>query len=459
MPARGTQAPAELLLPLSYALSRPIVVASRPSVLPIAIAVAVVVRHVDRILCGLLVPARADVRPDALFVGASLFLQLISSTSWWTAAEFIAILSGAQFPRVVTAVTHETIFGVLGAIATALAFLLPRAVRAWQAIQAAEGDARREEVSDIVRLASFFSCFTSPLRWMQGQAQGDEISAAAATGTGAGTGTGTAGWDWLSATSAASSSPRSHLNDAAGGSGGSSTAGGGTLGTPPAPLNRSGALAANPTSGGSSGGEGRRELFGFRRRMRSIAMRATGSVEEDDGGDLSGSERRRRRDGYHRGESIMANTEVMTQMALAAKNDELERLSVTKTELVAGIAEVLLLLSRATEQNNAAVVASDSQLTNSSGHRTLLSACLQAQALLQSLLQEHDDGTHAHKGRSSAVTAAAGSAVAAQHLAPSRPSEGAASLSSGTGGAESGLTWTGALGATDVSARLYQDAD
>ena len=50
-----------------------------------------------------------------------------------------------------------------------------------------------------------------------------------------------------------------------------------------------------------------------------------------------------------RGLSIVANTEAMTQLALAAKNDELERITAARQDLVRGVAEVLGVLAAATQ--------------------------------------------------------------------------------------------------------------
>jgi len=216
--------------------------------------------------------------------------------------------------------------------------------------------------------------------------------------------------------------------------------------------------------------EGRRELFGFRRRLRSIADTITRTVTlstsglygddyDEEGEPRTGGRRMRElgRDGGRfivRGESIVANTEEKIFAALATKNDELARISHQKSAVVGGLADVLALVSHATRQHPPTNSDKEEHGRVASGHRTLLSVCLQAQALLQNLLQEHGDRNI--DGRTGSLSRRSNiSELASLGDTPGlAPSGMAASMSVPT---TQGLTWTGALGAQDVNARLYQD--
>ena len=58
--------------------------------------------------------------------------------------------------------------------------------------------------------------------------------------------------------------------------------------------------------------------------------------------------------------SIASVTEQMTQMALAAKNEELERLTTRQHKLLAGVAEVLQLLRQTSERHGQVCLRCDS---------------------------------------------------------------------------------------------------
>ena len=221
------------------------------------------------------------------------------------------------------------------------------------------------------------------------------------------------------------------------------------------------AAGAADSAGGRAGAPaGRKELFGFRRRVRSTAAAfgeivnivAGGGDGEDEDGNISAGGRRGRMRA-----SIVAKTEEMTQMALTAKNEELERLSAHKAELLAGVAEVLQLLSRATKLRAAGHHAADQHLVNT---------CLQAQAWLRSLLRAHDAGGHDAAcrdapGAGGAWEAEPGGGIAALPAAPDAIGPGGMYPAGGGACAadEAMLTWTSDMGAQDVHSRLYADAD
>ena len=146
-----------------------------------------------------------------------------------------------------------------------------------------------------------------------------------------------------------------------------------------------------------------------------------------------------------------------------------------QAELVAGVAEVLATLSRATtahselEKATAAEAAAATTAGSGSGstggggqasgmpehHRALLNACLQAQAWLQSLLHTHDGGDTTMAPSRDAVTLQSDT----PGLAPRGSSYGmayAAATSDATDDNDGNLTWTSATGAQDVHARLYE---
>ena len=165
------------------------------------------------------------------------------------------------------------------------------------------------------------------------------------------------------------------------------------------------APAERQLSGDSGSGErreDRRELFGVRRTVKAAFKRAAGGflIDDEPGSDHAN----RRLSFFRRGDSIVSSTEAFTETALAAKNDELralasknddlERVLAATRTLAPGVAEVLSLLSRATEAHAAAHTA-EAHGAISSSHRSLLNAALQAQAALHSLLQEHTDVTGA----------------------------------------------------------------
>ena len=90
----------ELLLPLSYAVSRPLMagiadpVSTAGPVLSAAFVLAVIFRHLDRMLRSLLVPPVMR-SPDSLLRAVSFLLQLLASTCWWLAAQVAAELGNA----------------------------------------------------------------------------------------------------------------------------------------------------------------------------------------------------------------------------------------------------------------------------------------------------------------------------------------------------------------------------
>ena len=133
-------------------------------------------------------------------------------------------------------------------------------------------------------------------------------------------------------------------------------------------------------------------------------------------------------------------------------------LSAAKAELLAGLAEVLLLLSRATQLRDAL-----GHGTSAAGPDPLMSACLQAQAWLRSLLTAHDD----RKGQPARPQWEVGECESAE-AETARSSAGplggaldggAAAAAAAAGGDGQVLTWTGEMGAHDVHSRLFGEAD
>lgn len=513
---------ATLLLPLSYAVSRPLLTSALDferfflGIVPCLLLITAAAHLADRVLQGL---TQADETPDALVCGLSVVFQLVGSASLWLVAELIVLQSSSNVPIVFSG---ETALGLLGLGGTALAFVLPRVLPGVR----------------MGPLGALYDVIASPRRWWvrvhnwrgallsivyPGRLHTDMTSPARAQAYDPGVGAGDVG----------ASSPAAgswHHGDVVG-----------AAHTPPEYGARAGGASCSvERSGGGGYGGGRsgervqrRELFGVRRSIKAAFFRAAGSWGDDDylapgggaddddddalmpracslprGGSSGGLERRR----MMRGASIVANTEAMTQLALAAKNNELERMAAARQELVRGVGEVLDVLSKATEAHHAAHAngeAADGSFKNgalngalngasselSASHRALLNAALHAQAWLQTLLLTHDPampatdqggaaarpGSERRNGRAAANASPTLAAVPHRQrdmpaLAPNasgipsglaQAGGGAAARVRGSapGGCESAgvgggspasmeLTWTSALGAQDVDQRL-----
>jgi len=441
----------EVLLPLAYALSRPLLsgtpdpIHSANTILPTAFFCAISFCHLERMVSTVITPS-ASILLDTLVQAVSLLLKIIGNACWWIAAEVAVQLGSTRAISLSRSLTHETLVGVLGLVGTLIAFVLPLACHAWQEQQQREASATRaalhpsrfEDVSLVG--ADAVPSTTAEVAHnpaSEGSTRARRVQLREET-----------------AKSMASSPPFC--------SGGvpESSRSAGTAVSAPSP--------STPSLDGPP--EGRRELFGFRRRLRSIADTITRTVTlstsglygddyDEEGEPRTGGRRMRElgRDGGRfivRGESIVANTEEKIFAALATKNDELARISHQKSAVVGGLADVLALVSHATRQHPPTNSDKEEHGRVASGHRTLLSVCLQAQALLQNLLQEHGDSNI--DGRTGSLSRRSNiSELASLGDTPGlAPSGMAASMSVPT---TQGLTWTGALGAQDVNARLYQD--
>jgi len=441
----------EVLLPLAYALSRPLLsgtpdpIHSANTILPTAFFCAISFCHLERMVSTVITPS-ASILLDTLVQAVSLLLKIIGNACWWIAADVAVQLGSTRAISLSRSLTHETMVGVLGLVGTLIAFVLPLACHAWQEQQQREASATRaalhpsqfEDVSLVG--ADAVPSTTAEVAHnpaSEGSTRARRVQLREET-----------------AKSMASSPPFC--------SGGvpESSRSAGTAVSAPSP--------STPSLDGPP--EGRRELFGFRRRLRSIADTITRTVTlstsglygddyDEEGEPRTGGRRMRElgRDGGRfivRGESIVANTEEKIFAALATKNDELARISHQKSAVVGGLADVLALVSHATRQHPPTNSDKEEHGRVASGHRTLLSVCLQAQALLQNLLQEHGDRNI--DGRTGSLSRRSNiSELASLGDTPGlAPSGMAASMSVPT---TQGLTWTGALGAQDVNARLYQD--
>ena len=461
---------ATLLLPLSYAVSRPLLTYLDTGVAPVLLFGAALFHFVEHVLQGL---AHPDEGPDALVCGLSLCFQLAGSASVWLLAETMVLHGSVHLPT--TSASRETTFGVVALCGTALAFILPRLPRARQLYRV------------LLALATHYLrlLLLSMYHVMDTVAPLD-------------------GGTYASPQHASPSGPHA-LYDA-------------TEYSPRTPGNAMTPPDARLSLGGGGGGElvgrheepSRRELFGVRRRIKAAFFRAAGSLAEEDEdededdivtpqrgtGGGAGAERSRR--SIHTRGSIVANTEAMTQLALAAKNDELERISAARADLIRGVAEVLAVLTAATQAQahesngekggggaSASVGKGGGGASLSSSHRSLLNAALHAQAWLQSLLLSHDpqmlneNGQVRPERRGSAPTSTRYSTARADDgpgRAPSGHAVGMAAASRGLPGSLAGasqdlldersgcsvsaeLTWTSALGVQDVHQRLYEDAN
>ena len=437
----------EVLLPLAYALSRPLLsgtpdpIHSANTILPTAFFCAISFCHLERMVSTVITPS-ASILLDTLVQAVSLLLKIIGNACWWIAADVAVQLGSTRAISLSRSLTHETMVGVLGLVGTLIAFVLPLACHAWQEQQQREASATRaalhpsrfEDVSLVGADAvpsTTAEVAHNPVS--EGSTRARRVQLREET-----------------AKSMASSPPFC--------SGGvpESSRSAGTAVSAPSP--------STPSLDGPP--EGRRELFGFRRRLRSIADTITRTVTlstsglygddyDEEGEPRTGGRRMRElgRDGGRfivRGESIVANTEgLLTPLrsgmhqhrnrnlnnprsqipshiydrqpaydrppafpripdavlyciccgcpaekifaALATKNDELARISHQKSAVVGGLADVLALVSHATRQHPPTNSDKEEHGRVASGHRTLLSVCLQAQALLQNLLQEHGD--------------------------------------------------------------------
>jgi hypothetical protein len=134
---------ATLLLPLSYAISRPALASLGVDlfvpVVPFLVIGAVLCRFADGVLHSL---AQAEERrPDTLVCGLSLVCQLAGSASVWLVAEMVAVLGSLHLPAAAESVTSETVVGVFAVCGTAFAFVLPRVLRALRAGRLHTGEA------------------------------------------------------------------------------------------------------------------------------------------------------------------------------------------------------------------------------------------------------------------------------------------------------------------------------
>ena len=529
---------AKLLLPLSYALSRPALaswgVDKFVATVPFLLASIIGLHIFDRMLRAL--AASDEHGADALLSLISLAVQLAGSAALWLIAEVLALQGIKYMPIAAAAVTHETIFGLLGIGGTAVAFVLPRALRA------SRGGPRPWWLRwlGLVHLLLNRMLLLGGLLTSGGDdephsspsivgRQHSGSSPLVREGGGGGR------YEDSSPPRGVLPAPTSLTPDTRSRGG---TQGHAAMMAPPLHLQRSGSREQPPHVAESRRRPG--ELFGVRRAIKAAFFRAAGSLAEvgegiegdggwdSDGGgggggngnqigrhptSASGGGALRRARAGMRGESIVANTEAMTQLALAAKNDELERISAARAELLRGVAEVLAVLSRATQSHAASVSqqeqqAAQHQASGSNGHssstnghgtanghndthvtnggsatngsaangvaaaginsqppsapvisareRSLLNAALNAQAWLQSLLQSHSNEVHSHqrerRGSSPAVMADGhgGGGGVSNNRDDMMPMRG--------GGAHQadGLTWTSALGVEDVHAKLYR---
>jgi hypothetical protein len=443
---------AEVLLPMSFALSRPIHTMLSPEeshtglLLVLFVVLHCMCRLFDRVLHGI---AEAE-RPDALVFTLSVIFQVLGSASMWLAAQNSVVLGSLHLPLTAASFTHETMLGLLGVAGTTFAFLLPRILRA-----------RRDG-----RLLSL----AAPWRWLElrggvpssgggspGNPEGDMFSPDS---------------DAFSGDFSRAGGPAAAL--ASNGDGFGSQRGFGD-GAAAYGLTTSVAQQANELPAVGRRGEERRELFGVRRRMKAL-VRAAGSLvlddkdehTDDDDGDGGGGGAGGGgggRDPRRRGASIVAKTEAMAAISLAAKNDELERITAAKAELVAGISEVLTVLWGATQAVEDARTHDDARSIVSS-QRQLLNAALQAQAWLQSLLQTHGDGHEMEAPRTPTLRPVAPRTPPMPPSAPGLAPAGAGPVPhrepgqrGGSAQDEPAMTWTSALGVDDVHARLYADTE
>ena len=90
-----------LLLPLSYAASRPILDSALAvdhlfvGVVPLLLLGALFSHVAERVLRGLAPP---EEKPDALLYGLSFVFQIVGTTSVWLVAELVAVQGGAAMP-------------------------------------------------------------------------------------------------------------------------------------------------------------------------------------------------------------------------------------------------------------------------------------------------------------------------------------------------------------------------
>ena len=490
----GEMAP-ELLLPLSFALSRTAVARAgewSQTMLMSLLSFTVASRYLDRFLRG----SPNHTLPNVVVVVLSLLVQLVGSVSWWFSADALVCLGSATVPALVRNMTSETIFGICGVAATCVAFMLPRALHIRQYEKAPPAATSGSLTSNHGHRcgdgsnASLHTQLVMPWPWPTvSQALLSPIRRWRATA--------------LGATSLSTFTGTSTVAD----SGGALAAGTNMLTPTPTPrldghhlcsgaiprtrLNSSAhathALAVGETAlesivTRSAEKIGRREIVaGFRHwgRLRlhqlcgaraptdaSLDTNADGGVRGRrhwEGADVRRVQSRQPSPFLRRGESIFANTEEMTLAAIAAKNKELERIRAQRTALVAVIESVHFGLARATSEQQLAEAEAEPPAALCVAHRALLGACLRAQATLQGVLQEHGEASHV--GDEVTLSCCGGHLSGVlpprSHADPLPPLDQRATRAVGkrrpAGKTDASLTWTGTLGAQEVSARLYVD--
>ena len=132
---------AELLLPVSFAMSRSILTSLDGAAwsfnLALLLGATLLCRLVDGVLRNLMdieaggAYGLAATSPDALVYGLSMLLQLGGSAGVWSMAELLAGVAGSKLTAAAAVgFAPSTLVGLLGIGGTVLAFVLPRVLRA-----------------------------------------------------------------------------------------------------------------------------------------------------------------------------------------------------------------------------------------------------------------------------------------------------------------------------------------
>ena len=386
---------AETLLPLSYALSRPFLRAlpsgKLSAILPIILAL--ICRFINHVLKGLSELSK----PDALMRGLALLCRLVGTGSLWLAAEASAELFGAvQFGTLNSPATAPNISSITAAgRGCHCSCWCPNLILWWRvyghcrSCRGGSGGRRRCHArppltsltigNGLLAVGGTTLAYLLP-RLLDAHQQGRIPYLAP--------------WRWARSFKLAGARVPAYSNAMEDLS--ANAASRGRSGVFERSVDRferttsaKGAMAATRGSGGSRfgvSGEGdgsadvrhvsmhdvsgseRRELFGFRRTVKATASGIIRAFHTsfDDMEPGSGGGRR-----FSSGNSIVTNTEAFTETALAAKNEELRALASKNDDLAAeksdlervvsagsklapGVAEVMALLSRATEAHAAA---------------------------------------------------------------------------------------------------------
>ncbi|KAL1530152.1 hypothetical protein AB1Y20_001068 [Prymnesium parvum] len=419
--------PVEVALPVSWALSRPfstasLVVTDPYVALLFATLVSLIVLVFERALHSLLQSSDATGELSLSLLG--ILLQLLRSTNTWLAAE-IAVRIAATHPATADAsFSLHTFFGACGIILTTLAFSVPPV---WSAITDAWS----------IFIALLMRIHFAPQLLLH------RVSLASRA---------IVGVVWARRNANLRASEDSPATEA--------IAEHSSSALPFESEMQLDTLSALPGAQGRSMRPSVDLLKGTGRRRAGGGARGIGTRLEYEGSERSSSK------------SLASMTEQMTQMALSAKNDELERLTTRQQKLLTGVANVIQELRRISDKHaSQGVEGADEGGQN----RVLLEGCMRAQEKLSQLLRLYDDyglygpplpASDTRPGKlpsSYALEDDANANVRLMHH-DEHPTASLVSRSCRSGErttlpkVDSGvepLTWTSAMGVSDVHSRLY----